>query len=128
VYAPRGALAARLASSRASFRAATAKGWIRADLPVDIYAQAHHVPFAQTATVGAESDVVMLWTGPELPRGRMDESGAWALRGLCALERARVRCPGGIASFQRARSLEADGVAGRATLAHLGVVVPADVV
>lgn len=91
----------------------------------------HHVPFAQTVTLGCERDVVLLWCGPELPRGRMDASGAWALRGLCALDREGFRRPGGIGGLQRARGLPVDvpyPIAGRQVLRAVGVEVPAGVV
>jgi hypothetical protein len=124
-FAPRGALERRCVSSDRSFARAEQLGWIRPGLPRDRYLQAHHVPFAQTATVGARARVVQLWCGPRTPLGRMDASGEYALRVLCALERAGAR--GDIAAWQRAHGLVADGIVGRATAAALGIVVPPDV-
>jgi len=127
VYAPRGALAARLASSDKSFARAVDLGWVRKALPMDLYLQMHHVGFAQTVTIGSQSDVMLGWCGPMLPAGRMDESGAWALRGLCALERAGARTPSGIRATQRAAGLAVDGIAGRDTLRAIGLIVPSTV-
>lgn len=126
--AGKGALARRQASSRASVKRATALGWIRQELGHEGYLQAHGVPFAQTVTGGAAYGLVYLWCGPELPRGRMDESGAWALRGLCALERAGARTPEGIRALQAKHGLVIDGIAGRKTLAAIGLQVPAAIV
>lgn len=127
VFAGPLALARRCASSDASFARAEQLGWVRAGLPRDRYLQAHGVPWSQTATAGASARVVQLWCGPRMPLGRLDVSGEYALRVLCALERAGIRAPADIERFQLAHGLVADGIAGRATAAALGIHVPPDV-
>jgi hypothetical protein len=96
-------------------------------IPIDNYHQLHHIPFAQLATVGCESRVVVGWCGPRLPAGRMDLSGEYALRMLCAMERENIRDPARLEAWQRARGIDIDKVAGRQVAATLGIHVPADV-
>jgi hypothetical protein len=125
VFASAGALRRRLESSDRSFARATELGWVHPQLPIDNYHQLHHTPFAQIATVGCESRVVLGWCGPRLPAGRMDISGEYALRLLCAMERAGIRDPAKLAAWQQARRITIDKVAGRQVAATLGIHVPA---
>lgn len=127
VFASAGALRRRLASSDRSFARAQELGWVHPELPIDNYHQLHHIPFAQVATVGCESRVVLGWCGPRLPAGRMDASGEYALRLLCAMEREGIRDPAKLAAWQAARRIAVDKVAGRQVAATLGIFVPPDV-
>jgi hypothetical protein len=81
--------------------------------------------------MGCEYDVVKLWCGPKIADGgRMDDSGEWALRALCAMERAGIRKPGGILAQMQAYGLSVDHpfpIAGRQVAASVGVTVPAGV-
>jgi hypothetical protein len=125
--AANGSIFARVRSSNASAAVAVKKGWIREDLQVARYFQLHHTPFVEIVSASVLAPIVKGWCAPMMPCGRMDESGAWALRGMCALERAGLRMPGAIEAFQEAHGLDVDGRAGRQTLALLGVHVPAGV-
>lgn len=128
VFAPRGALERRLASSDRSFARAMELGWVHRAMPIDNYHQLHHVPFAQTATIGCRARVVMGWCGPHLAAGgRMDASGEYALRILCAMEREGIRDPERLRAWQRARGITVDGIAGREVARTLGIHVPAGV-
>ena len=130
-FASPGALRRRCESSKRSFDRAKQLGWVRLDIPIDTYMQGHHVPYSQTATMGCEYDVVKIWCGPKIADGgRLDESGAWALRMLCAMERAGIRRPGGILAQMQARGLKIDRpypIAGREVGKSVGVIVPAGV-
>lgn len=130
-FAVPGALRARCESSKRSFDRAKALGWVRANMPIDAYFQGHGVPFAQTATMGCEYDVVKIWCGPRIAdSGRMDESGEWAVRVLCAMEHHGIRRPGGILAQMHAKGLHVDQpypIAGRQVAKSVGVIVPSGV-
>lgn len=130
-FASRDALRRRFASSAASFARAIQLGWVRPSIPIDTYVQGHHVPFSQTATMGCEREIVQVWTGPFLDEGgRLDDSGAYALRILCALERTGYRRPGGLLQLMKDDSLPIDQpfpIAGRQVGRSLGIIVPTGV-
>jgi hypothetical protein len=125
--APRGAIFARVRSSNASVRTAVSKGWVRDDLQLVRYFQLHHTGFVEIASASVLAPIVKGWCGPFIPRGRMDESGAWGFRAMCVLERAGIRLAGGIEAFQCEHGLNVDGRAGRQTLALLGLDVPKEI-
>lgn len=128
LFAPNGSIAARVRSSNASVAAAVKKGWVREEIGLARYFQIHNTGFAEIASASVLAPIVKLWCAPRLPVGEMDKSGEWALRGICAMQRAGIRTPGGIEAFQMSNGLTVDGRAGHATLAALGVVVPDGVI
>ncbi|MDB4927863.1 MAG: hypothetical protein JWM10_347 [Myxococcaceae bacterium] len=83
--APLGALARRVAASRASFARAGALGWIDAGAAVRSYVQAHHVRAEDTAALGA-TETIALWAAPT----RIDDDGRRALRVICRAERGEL--------------------------------------
>lgn len=108
-----GALERRRGSHRASWVAATRKGWIHPGLPTLPYHQLHHVPAEQTIAIGSESPTLALWAAPT----RMDADGVTAVRALCELKRRGQT----VREFQAAAGLVVDGVAGPRTLGALGI-------
>jgi hypothetical protein len=114
--AARGALARRLAAHRASWARSEAAGLVRRGLDVLPYLQLHGVPAGQTVTLAAEHGIC----GWALPT-RADAEGRRALRALGALRDAGALGSGGVARWQAARGLVADGIVGPRTLAALGV-------
>lgn len=80
-----GALARRVAASRASFARAEALGWIDPGVVIRSYVQAHHVRSEDTAAFGA-TESLALWAAPT----RIDDDGRRALRVLCRAERGEL--------------------------------------
>lgn len=103
--APRGALAARLKRSWADLDAAERRGLLRAGMQRVVYAQAHHVPCAQTVTELLDVPLACLWAAP----ARIDSDGRMALRALCE---ARRRGYGGRAGEARRLVVELGAAAG----------------
>jgi hypothetical protein len=128
-----GALAARVARHRASWRAAVRRGDIRADMAVWPYLHGHHVPATQTASaacdthfaedphpnpatvgVGAEAHVALVWCAEAV---RLDADGVVATAAAAAAYRDG-RPP---REIQRAGGETPDGLLGPRTRRLLGV-------
>lgn len=114
--APRGALAARLASHRRSWARAVALGWIDAAAPVVPYVQLHHVDARDTAALGAVEPSLAGWAASS----RLDDHGRAAVRALCAARRGELTLSGltgldlaaAVAWAQSRLGLTADGAWG----------------
>lgn len=117
------AAASRLASARRQWSAlADAHAAVRRELlpggeRCTVYGQIHHVTTGGAALVLDASDTSRAWALPT----RSDDAGVAALRALLLARRATGRSAGAIARWQRAHGLAADGVAGPATIASLGM-------
>lgn len=129
-FARPGALQSLLKTHADSWRVAIKKGWIRANLPVWMYGQLHHVPCTQTITyasdprrppwgqdVGVSNRVFVGWA---VEKDRCDLHGEMTLQALSDLARRGQT----VTEFQQSVGLEPDGIMGPNTAHALGLTLP----
>lgn len=127
-----GALKRAIQLHRKSWAIAQKSGWIRADLPVWMYGQLHHVPYGQTisyasdpleadpGSVGAKGYVFAGWT---VEKDRCDLHGEVVCRALSELARRQMT----VRQFQKSCGFEEqdiDGLFGKKTAAAMDLKLP----